>query len=568
MSGDLSYASTFYPNRSVRLYLNKLTQQIFDSIEKESKSQLSFEKVGIFFTRILPLEIYRSRYAFVLSFVIFLAAVAVGVISTAHSEDFTRVILGDAYVNMTDENIAQGDPMGVYKDSDKMDMFFGITINNIRVSFLAFILGIFGGLGTVILLLHNGIMLGTFQYYFYQKGLFATSFFTIWIHGTIEISAIIIAGAAGFVLGRGLVFPGTYTRGIALQVSAKRAVRIIVGIVPLFIIAGFLESFVTRLTDLPLIVKMAIILLSLALVLGIYVVYPIYIHRAHGDSFDYDVRPQTPLTAVDTSDRKMSFSEIVSMSLSVYRLYGAAYIGYILKWMMPAFAAAFSIWLIYFADTESSYSYVPMLFGVDVLGPSIFGVYVLAICSSIIFACQLFIEEEGATTTSFLQYLRKHLIHTLLIIGPTIGAMYFLPYWACFIVAIFLPPHFAIFRIYAAETGSTTGVYGRSMSLWLSAVLHYGVVALLGLLIFFGVSSGVGSLLSEFLMWHDIFSVPNGSYLFFTSLIYVFFILALIPVATYSLLFSYKSDSAKQFATDLKHQYTTFGQGNTIFEKA
>lgn len=566
VSGDLSYASTFYPNRSVRLYLNKLTQQIFDTIEKESKSQLSFEKVKIFFTRILPLEVYRSRKAFALSFVIFLLAVVVGAVSTAHSEDFTRVILGDDYVNMTDRNIAEGDPMGVYKDEAKMDMFLRITINNIRVSFLAFILGIFGGLGTIILLLYNGIMVGTFQYYFYQKGLFATSFFTIWIHGTIEISAIIIAGAAGFVLGRGLLFPETYTRGIAMQVSAKRAVRIIVGIVPLFILAGFLESYVTRLTDLPLVVKMIIIVLSLALIVGGYVLYPISIYRRYGDTFDYDVRPQIPLSAVDTADRKMTYGEVLTAALSMYRLQGSAYIGYVFKWMLPVFAAGFAVWLLYFANLDTSYYYHYMLFGVDLLGVPMYGVYTLAICSCIVLACQLFIEEEDFSTALFFVYLRQHLIPTILIVGPTLGALYFLPYWSCLIVAIFLPPHYAIVRIYAAESDGIGSTYSRSMSLWLSALLHIVVMAALSLLIFLGVNSGVGSLLRDFLMWHDVFSVPHGSYLFFTSLIYVFFLLALIPIFVNTVLFSYKSDTAKQYATDMKKQYESFGKGTTIFE--
>ena len=77
---------------------------------------------------------------------------------------------------MTEENIEKGDPMAVYKDERKLGMFFGITTNNIRVSFLAFVLGFFGSVGTIIVLLQNGIMLGSFQYFFYSKGLFWTSF--------------------------------------------------------------------------------------------------------------------------------------------------------------------------------------------------------------------------------------------------------------------------------------------------------------------------------------------------------------------------------------------------------
>ena len=73
-----------------------------------------------------------------------------------------------------------------------MNMFLGITINNIRVSLMAFVLGIFLGIGTLFLIMRNAIMLGAFQYFFYDKGVLWESVRTIWIHGTIEISVIII----------------------------------------------------------------------------------------------------------------------------------------------------------------------------------------------------------------------------------------------------------------------------------------------------------------------------------------------------------------------------------------
>ena len=105
--------------------------------------------------------------------------------------------MGDAYVNMTEQNISNNDPMGVYKSHRQIDMFFGITFNNIRVSFVVFAAGIFLSLGTVFSLFRNGVMLGAFQYFFFKKGLLVTSILTIWIHGAIEISSIVIAGAAG-----------------------------------------------------------------------------------------------------------------------------------------------------------------------------------------------------------------------------------------------------------------------------------------------------------------------------------------------------------------------------------
>ena len=242
VSSDLAYASTFYPKRSVRAYLNQLTQRVFDSMEKK-KTEWNTNALRDFFRNVLPVEMYKSRKALLASFIVFIIAVLIGVISTANNPDFTRAILGDQYVDMTERNISNDDPMAVYKDAEQADMFLQITFNNIRVSFLCFIMGIFGSLGTIIILMHNGIMVGTFQYFFYTKGLFIESFLTIWIHGTIEISAIIIAGAAGIVLGNGLLFPSTYDRGTSMQMAAKRSVRIIIGIVPLICNRRILRVF-------------------------------------------------------------------------------------------------------------------------------------------------------------------------------------------------------------------------------------------------------------------------------------------------------------------------------------
>ena len=119
-------------------------------------------------------------------------------------------------------------------------------------------------------------MLGCFQYFFIEKGLFQESFLTIWIHGTLEISAIVIAGAAGLTMGRGLIFPGTYTRLQAFQRSARRGVKIMIGTVPLFIVAGFLEGYLTRHTETPDLIRAIFIFACLFFVIAYFVIYPRY----------------------------------------------------------------------------------------------------------------------------------------------------------------------------------------------------------------------------------------------------------------------------------------------------
>ena len=280
ITDDLSYAKTFYPQSKVTKYLNTLAARAHQSIYKNKKEDRS--RIVTFWLYELPYLFYRSHKHLLYSFLIFTLAMTIGVVSSANDPTFVRLIMGDGYVNMTERNIENGDPMAVYKHSGKMNMFLGITINNIRVSFLAFIAGVFLSFGTVWILFRNGVMVGAFQYLFYQKGLFLTSFLTIWIHGTLEISAIVIAGCAGIVMGNSILFPGTYTRLESFRRGAKQGLKIIIGLVPIFITAGFLEGFVTRKTEMPDIFKWLIILTSAAFIVGYFIVYPIWLNKKKG----------------------------------------------------------------------------------------------------------------------------------------------------------------------------------------------------------------------------------------------------------------------------------------------
>lgn len=273
ITDDLSFSRTFYPNRYVRVYLNNLAQRIFLSIYKNKKEKRG--RLLQFWKDELPLLIYQSRKEFMLSLLIFLFAFGIGVFSSIYDHDFARLILGDSYVQMTQENIKSGDPMKVYKEANGLDMFLGISFNNLRVAFMTYIFGILFAVGTIALLLYNGIMVGTFQYFFIERGLFRESFLTIWMHGTLEISCIIIAGAAGLVLGSGLVFPGTYSRLQSLQISARKSLKIMMGIAPIIVVAAIIESFFTRFTNAPEIVRFFVILFSLFFILAYFVWYPI-----------------------------------------------------------------------------------------------------------------------------------------------------------------------------------------------------------------------------------------------------------------------------------------------------
>ncbi len=277
LTDDLSYSRTFYPGSKTTQYLNSITAKVHQSIYKSKKERK--ERFIRFWKYEAPLLFYKHRTEIIISFGIFLIALLIGVVSSAGDSGFVRLIMGDSYVNMTLENIDKGDPMAVYKKMNGVDMFLGITFNNIRVSFIAFMFGLLISFGTAWILISNGIMLGAFQYFFHIHDLLFESVLVIWIHGTLEISSIIIAGAAGLVLGNSILFPGTYSRRQSFRMGAKEGLKMIVSLIPIFIIAGFLESFVTRHTGMPVFLSLTIIIGSLAFVIWYFIIYPSKIYN-------------------------------------------------------------------------------------------------------------------------------------------------------------------------------------------------------------------------------------------------------------------------------------------------
>ena len=225
-------------------------------------------------TQEVPQTMYHARKELLVSVLIFLASVLVGIVSAANDDNFVRLILGNGYVDMTLDNIARGEPMAVYNGSEEVPMFLGITLNNIMVSFNVFAMGLLTSFGTGWLLFNNGVMLGAFQTFFFKHGLLGESMLAIWLHGTLEIWAIIVAGAAGLALGNGWLFPGTYSRKESFMRGAKKGLKIIVGTVPIFIMAGFIEGFITRHTELPDVLRLGIILLSLSFIIYYYIYLP------------------------------------------------------------------------------------------------------------------------------------------------------------------------------------------------------------------------------------------------------------------------------------------------------
>ncbi len=277
LTDDLSFAKTFYPGSKTVLYLNSLAAKVHQAVYRNKKEKKS--RLITFWKFELPAILKDCRREMFYSLIIFILSLFIGIVSSANDKTFVRLILGDTYVNMTLENIDKGDPLAVYKKVNEIDMFFGITFNNIRVALYAFTAGVLFSFGTGLLLFYNGVMLGAFHYFFFQKGMLISSMLTIWIHGTLEISAIIIAGCAGLVMGNSILFPGSYTRRRSFMNGAKNGLKIVIGLIPVFILAGFLEGFVTRHTGMPAFVSLCIIISSLIFIIWYFIIYPLNVKK-------------------------------------------------------------------------------------------------------------------------------------------------------------------------------------------------------------------------------------------------------------------------------------------------
>ena len=279
VTADLAYAYTRYPKARITLYLNNLAAVLHNAIYSNKRERRS--RVLTFWTQEVPHTMWEERRMLLASFLVFVFSVAVGIISQAADPDFCRVILGDGYVEQTLQNISAGKPMAVYDGEAEGTMFLEITLNNIGVAFRIFAAGLVSGVLSGILLFYNGIMLGCFETFFAQHALLGQSLLAVFMHGTLEISAIIVAGAAGLAFGNSWLFPGTYSRFYAFRRGARRGLKIVVGTVPVFIVAGFIEGYVTRHTNVGDALRLGFILLSLAFVIGYYVVLP-YVRNRRG----------------------------------------------------------------------------------------------------------------------------------------------------------------------------------------------------------------------------------------------------------------------------------------------
>jgi uncharacterized membrane protein SpoIIM required for sporulation len=274
---DLAYAKTFYPAGKVTGFINAQASKIYLDIYKNRKEESN--RLITFWKYDLPLTIRKHHGVILFSFIVFVIFFAVGFFTSQQDDDVARGFFGDSYVELTQDNIDKGNPFGIYETGNSLLNWMGIMINNIKVGLIMFTSGLFCGIPTLYKHCETSAMVGIFDQFFAARGFGIDFWLVVFVHGTLEIAALIISAAAGFILGKSYLFPGTIKRMDAFKQGAKDGIKIMIGLMPVYALAAFFEGFITRLYNDISVLTTAVFALSVVFIVWYFIIYPIRLSK-------------------------------------------------------------------------------------------------------------------------------------------------------------------------------------------------------------------------------------------------------------------------------------------------
>lgn len=251
VSSHLSHARGQYRDPDLNARLSRILGEARVTIYRRRANPL--RSAGRFFTETFPVAVWGSRrFVAAAALCFFLPAIGFGIWMANAPEALDAAVPPELQQLIAEEEFES------YYSSDAAQNFAGqVTINNIQVAFLAFALGIVAVLGPTFVLAFNGMNVGVMAAVMHRAGEGAQFWGLILPHGLLEISAILVAGAAGLRLSWAIVAPGDRTRGDALRDEGMRSVVIVMGLALCFVIAGFIEGFITP-SGLPTALRIAV----------------------------------------------------------------------------------------------------------------------------------------------------------------------------------------------------------------------------------------------------------------------------------------------------------------------
>lgn len=242
-AADLAYARTHFPGSTAERYLNELVGQAHGELYGATPRRLS--SLWGFVTSGYPRLVREHWRPIALAATLLFGAVALGILLAHVNYPLARLFIPEALRDGVGDAIEQGSDVADIAGTIAPVLTAGITANNIQVALLSFAGGMTFGAVTVWAMISNGLLLGALAGAFARGG--ATLYFWSMIlpHGSLELPAIVIAAGSGLTLARALVSPGDLPRTAALKAASPGAVRLVLGTLPLFVLAGIIEGFLT-----------------------------------------------------------------------------------------------------------------------------------------------------------------------------------------------------------------------------------------------------------------------------------------------------------------------------------
>lgn len=273
-ASDLARARAMKLGPEIGSYLNNLVIRGHNQVYRSKNNR--WRDLWQFLWITFP-SVYRNNIVYVLSALAIFAVAMLGTWAEVLKDpNFARLELKPSEPAVSEEiwNYVEKHRMWTESTASESPAAASfITVNNIKVSLLAYALGATGGIGTVLVLIINGISIGAIFAVCQLHGMAGRLFAFVAPHGVFELSAIFIAGGSGLMLAKGILFPGNYRRLDSIRMMAREGSILLLGTLPLLLIAGSIEGFISPREDLSPELKFAVSL-STFFLLSLYLFCP------------------------------------------------------------------------------------------------------------------------------------------------------------------------------------------------------------------------------------------------------------------------------------------------------
>jgi len=236
---DLAFARMRFPRHSVVQDLEQLIGRAHSVIYQARR--VKREDWKVFWKTTWPRLVIECLRPILIATILFWGACGIGFFLTVQYPLLERFFISESMREgmekgeLWTESITKAAPLATSR----------IMTNNIGVCIAAWALGITFGIGTIYLLVINGIMLGAVFAGCMRLGMFQNLAEFVIAHGSLELPAIWISGGAGLILGQAMVFPGRYSRSVEIGIAGRKSMQLLIGVIPMLIIAGLVEGFVS-----------------------------------------------------------------------------------------------------------------------------------------------------------------------------------------------------------------------------------------------------------------------------------------------------------------------------------